>query len=238
MRHCAQPANLDPATPIHQSHHGRGLQSSSGEPAGPGLHGGRGRQDCHGQAEGSRCGCPQTPLCAPAQFEQFLDALDCFLADVAGTGWTKLPAELTSVIATYLTPVVPKKAVTEDTIAEWTKRPETFFNLPDDEDPPRWLYRRLEALSQPQLDPVDEVTRRVCLVLFHDLRQGFSSRFNKPKRDPLAIYLARDDAVGDPDEVKKNCANWSNIGAKYKTLVKDSGGNGGLLVPTTIGRAT
>jgi hypothetical protein len=78
----------------------------------------------------------------------------------------------------------------------------------------------------------------VYLVLFYDLREAFRSRFGNTKKDPLAIYLSGLYKALGVEEVKKNCADWANRGAKYKTLAAKSVGDGALLVPTSIGRST
>ncbi|KAJ9131229.1 hypothetical protein NKR23_g11791 [Pleurostoma richardsiae] len=164
----------------------------------------------------------------------FLATLTGFLADVtADEGWAELPVELTTVISTYLE---RRRDVTQAVVARWIDEPWTFFSLPQG-DPPTQLYLSLRALSRRNLDPVDEARRRVNLVLFHNLRTEFQERFGNPRKDPLTIYLSGVAKLTDPGEVKNNCSDWSYSGGRYIALGESSGGNGGLLLRTTIPRS-
>jgi len=99
------------------------------------------------------------------KLNQFLNALDRLLADLTrAVIWAELPSDLKSVIHRHFQ---PKKCVSASTIEEWTQRPETFFDLPGDNNPAKQLYLALEAFSvEPHLDDVDTVKRRVYLCLF------------------------------------------------------------------------
>ena len=80
------------------------------------------------------------------------------------------------------------------------------------------------------------------LLLFHKLRESFRARFRarlgNTKRDPLAIYLFEDaELTGQEETVRKNCADWSSRGGKYKIYSEESGGYGGLLLKIEISRS-
>lgn len=140
-------------------------------------------------------------------------------------------------VTTYLKTTTPRLEVTRNLVADWTERAETFFDLPDG-DPPYQLYFGLTSLAHHGLQPVEATRRRVYLILFHDLREAFVSRFGNTQRDTLAIYLFQLYKALDRKVIKKNCTEWANGGAKYKKLAESSGGYGALLVPTSIGRST
>jgi hypothetical protein len=119
-------------------------------------------------------------------------------------------------------------------MAKWSEQPESFFGIID-EDPVTQIYRNLEAYRDPK--DLDRSRRRVNLVLFHNLRGAYKSRFGQTKKDPLTIYLTQTlgvTEIADVDKVKKNCAKWSLIGGRYRDLSGMTGGMGGLFVETDI----
>lgn len=146
-----------------------------------------------------------------------------------------LPSDLKSVICRHFR---PKKCVSASTIKEWTQRPETFFDFPDDNNPAKQLYLALEAFSvAPHLDHVDTVKRRVYPHLFQGWRESFKSRYHCGRADSLATHMA--DIMGSTygkEKVERDCYDWSRSGAIYQTLAKKSGGNGALLVPCAVSR--
>lgn len=133
-------------------------------------------------------------------------------------GWAELPIELRTVISTHLE---------GDLFASWIEGP----NINLDGNLPGQLYN---ALLLPPVSPLDHVRRRINLVLFHELREGFKARFSNKKKDPLTVYLVQEVGLDDEKAVKRHCADWSFSGKKYKTLSESSGGYGGLLIDTSI----
>ncbi|OIW24962.1 hypothetical protein CONLIGDRAFT_76585 [Coniochaeta ligniaria NRRL 30616] len=158
----------------------------------------------------------------------FVAACGQFILEITPEAvWKTLP----DVVTQHLEPT---PVVTEDLIAEWTKQPGSFFSIAGG-DPATQIYRNLEEYRDPKA--LDSSRRRVNLVLFHNLRDAFKSRFGKTKKDPLTIYLTEAlvaTEIADVNKIKTNCAEWSVIGKRYDDLSGFTGGMGGLFVQTNI----
>ncbi|KAK4170613.1 hypothetical protein QBC36DRAFT_305816, partial [Triangularia setosa] len=170
--------------------------------------------------------------------KQFLDTLDLCLADLTNGTWNELPVALTSVISRYF---VRQTDITARTIQQWTEHPGSFFNPAFTHDPALQLYHAVaELMLRPQLDAVNVVKRQVYLVLFCITKEAFNAIHRKGKFDTFALYLLEKSKSGADDaaQVKENCTNWCSFGKRYRELASLAGGNGVLLVPSTICRST
>ncbi|KAB5514948.1 hypothetical protein GE09DRAFT_589704 [Coniochaeta sp. 2T2.1] len=160
----------------------------------------------------------------------FVAACEQFISEITSEAvWKTLP----DVVTLHLKPL---RVVTGHLITKWIEQPGSFFSIASG-DQATQLYRNLEAYRDAKArSTVDGSRRRVNLVLFHNLREAFKSRFSKTRRDPLTIYLT--EALGATenadDKIKKNCAELSLIGKRYHDLSRLTGGMGGLFVETAI----